>query len=297
VSQWFGKNLVNVINHPSLAIAIRHKYLNVYSNGQSIFRVRQRNGFLVAKTHFKYLPDRARPEYRSFVDGTFDTQGLGFIEKYEGESTLDLLVKNANVYAGAKKKDVHSIIKNNGNVIDTEIAFTTLLERKSEEQAEEETEKARVDRIDIVALEENPRRSVSIVFYEVKTFDDPRIRAEEKAEVLGKLDDYQHTIMQAQSSIITAYRRVCRDLVHLQRPVGKPGKVAPVVEKACCEDVILTVDPKPRLVIVGYDRDQWSGPTWQEHCKKLAAHLGNGRVLGWGEAAKVRLEPNAGQRC
>jgi hypothetical protein len=55
--------------HPDLAIAIRHKTLNVYSKGQSIFQVRSTAGTLVAETHYKYLLDEAKPEYRSFKNG------------------------------------------------------------------------------------------------------------------------------------------------------------------------------------------------------------------------------------
>ena len=115
----------DVREHADLAIAVRDKYLNIYSRGQSIFKVKQRDGTLRAETHYKYLVDRADHEYRAFREGKFDTKGLFFIREYKGRSTLDLLVKNAKVYAGNEKKHVHSIVKKNSNVIDVEIALTT----------------------------------------------------------------------------------------------------------------------------------------------------------------------------
>lgn len=46
---------LDVMQHEDLAIAIRHRCLNIYSKGQSIFEVKARNNALVAKTHFKIL--------------------------------------------------------------------------------------------------------------------------------------------------------------------------------------------------------------------------------------------------
>jgi hypothetical protein len=281
----------DVVKDERLAIAIRYKYLNVYSKGQSIFKITQRDGALLAETHYKYLVDRAKPEYRTFSHLSFDTDQLHFIREYKGKSTLDLLIRNAGVYAGHEKTHVHSILRNNKNIIDVEVAFTTLLERNAEQQAqehaEEEAEKSRVDRIDIVALEEKSVGSISIVFYEVKTFNDPRIRATENAEVIGTLEDYRDAIKRAESNIRTAYAQVCRDLIFLQRPVGGFDRTLdPLIEKAARDDIVLDVDPNPRLVIVDYSKPQWDASNWQTQLEKLKRHLW---VKGWKDGGSVRL--------
>lgn len=282
-----------VVEHPNLAIAVRHKYLNVYANGQSIFKISQKSGTLVAETHYKYLVDRAAPVYRSFSREPntncwkFKTEGLQFIREYEKRSTLEQLIRNAKIYAGDEKKHVHSILKRNSNVIDVEVAFTTLLEGDAQKEPEEDAQKSRVDRIDIVALEEGSGGSIWIVFYEVKTFKDPRIRAKESAEVLSTLKDYREAIERAEGHIKIAYRQVCRDLMALQRPVGKPGKLDPLIEKATSVDV-LNVDPNPRLVIVGYDDPQWKDARWKDQLKKLEDLAC--RVISKGDGADIELD-------
>jgi hypothetical protein len=303
----------DVKEHPRLAIAIRRGYLNVYSNGQSIFKVAMRNGDLSAETHYKYLLDEATPEYRSFRNNEFYTDGLNYIKEYEGRKTLGRLISNANVYAGDEKRKVHAIIRNddNSNVVDLEISFTTQLAEAEAEieaegaeiAAEKEAEKVGIDRIDMAALEENSEGRISIVFYEVKTFADSRLRAIENAEVIGQLKDYELAITpkERKDEIVRHYHALCSDLVHLNRPVGKPGKINSLIERAAKDQNALLVDPKPRLIIVGFQDDQWHG-RWQEHLKKLCTALGkNDRIIGWGDANSVMIGPAklspGGRRC
>jgi hypothetical protein len=278
----------HVTEHKSLAIAVRYKYLNVYSNGQSIFKVTQKSGSLVAETHYKYLLNEATPEYRSFRNNEFATDGLTYIEKYEGKKTLDRLISNANVYAGEEKKLVHDIIsqKNNSNVIDLEVTFTTSEKSQEGPNAEIETEKkiekAGIDRIDMVALEERDQ-SIWIVFYEVKTINDSRLRARENAEVIGQLSDYKRAIEARHDEIVTAYRQVCSDLIRLNRQVGGPGQINALIERVAKDDKkALKIDRDPRLIIVGYKGGYWNSPEWQGHLKKLTDKLGTDRVIGWG---------------
>jgi hypothetical protein len=290
----------DVKKHPDLAIAVRNKYLNVYSNGQSIFKVGTRSGNLWAETHYKYLLSQATPEYRSFRNNKFSTDGLSYIKDYQGPKTLNQLIGNANVYAGDEKKNVHAIIRSpaNSNVIDLEVSFTTQLKSgqggpEAEIEAEKETEKTGIDRIDIVALESKSENLISIVFYEVKTFNDPRLRAEKNAEVIGQLNDYERAICGAgDENIKKAYHQVCCDLVCLDRPVGNPGQISPLIRKAAKDLDIIEVDNKPRLIIVDYERDQWEGRVWQNHLKKLTDEVGINRVIGWGEAGRVKIGPD-----
>ena len=258
----------DVVKHENLAIAIRDKSLNVYSNGQSIFKITETRNVLVAKTHFKYLLDTAEKPYRSFENGKFKTEGLNSIQKYEGKKTLDRLINNAKVYAGNEKKAVHRIIRNNSNVIDVEVAFKTLLGGDEDDEVDE----IRSDRIDVVALEKSPTGSVRIVFYEVKQFADARIRARETAEVVGTLKDYEDAITSAKVDIITGYHHVCRDLQKIGRQVGQPGKIDSLIKKAADDkdNNVLEIDPTLRLVIIGYTKPAWVDPGWQNQLEKIS---------------------------
>ena len=154
----------------------------------------------------------------------------------------------------------------------------------------------------MVALEENSADSISIVFYEVKTFNDPRLRAKRNAAVIGQLDDYeQATVDIGDEKIAKAYHQVRCDLVRLKRSVGGPAEISSLIEKVANDSNILKVNHKPRLIVVDYDIDQWNGAVWQEHLKKLTEVIGIDRVIGWGNAADVKigpeqLKPGAGRR-
>ena len=283
----------DVTEHPKLAIAVRNEYLNVYSNGQSIFKVTVKSGGLVAETHYKYLLDEAKPEYRSFSNGKFVTDGLTYIEEYQSKKTLDRLIRNANVYAGDEKKFVHDIIgqDENSNVIDLEVMFTTPAEKPEPDiEAEKKIEKVGIDRIDMVALEQRDK-SIWIVFYEIKTIDDSRLRARKNAEVLGQLSDYKRAIETRRDKIVRAYAQVCSDLIQLNRPIGKPGKINALIQKVAKDKNILKVECDPRLIIVGYRSAYWDSTEWQGHLKKLTDKVGIHRVIGWREGADVKIGP------
>ena len=123
---------------------------------------------------------------------------------------------------------------------------------ETEMEGEKEADKIGIDRIDMAALEENSNGSISIVFYEVKTFDDSRLRARGNAEVIGQLKDYEQAITHVgDESIVRAYRQVCSDLLNLKRPVGKPGKINSLIERVATiakDRNDLQVDPNLRLI-------------------------------------------------
>ncbi|MGP0087791.1 MAG: hypothetical protein ACLP0B_29865 [Steroidobacteraceae bacterium] len=118
----------DVLSDPSLLIAVRNEYLNVYWHGQSIFKITppDRQGKVKASTHPKYLldPDLSKPV--SFDGKRFLIDGLrrtGFIETYDAE-TLNKLKRSAEPYAGGEKTGVHSIWNGNPAVVDVEIDFS-----------------------------------------------------------------------------------------------------------------------------------------------------------------------------
>jgi glyoxylase-like metal-dependent hydrolase (beta-lactamase superfamily II) len=118
--------------------------------------------------------------------------------------------------------------------------------------------------------------------------DIPIVMGQAAERIMRAAADYQEAIEKAKDHIKTAYRQVCCDLKALQRPVGKPGTLDPLIEKAATDDVVVNVDPNPRLVIVGYDNPQWNDTRWKDQLKKLTDS--GCRVISRGDGADVRLD-------
>ena len=208
-----------------LRIAIRNGYLNFYRLGQSVARVEYLSGELVAYVHYKYVrvepqPGMSKSPYlRLTQNGVFfrDTK----IAIYEGLSTLHDWIKNAEKkHAGIEKKIVDELVEKNNHVIDLEMAIPAWTFPKV------------AVRMDLVAIEKG-----KVVFWEVKTVDDSRIRC--KAEFLA--DKFPHVLEQlshyrvylGQDSHIdqveSAYREAAGLLVKL-RALADENNIGPALK-------------------------------------------------------------------
>lgn len=153
-----------------LRIAIRNGYLNFYRLGQSVARVECVSDELVAYVHYKYVavePLRGMvksPYLRLTGKGIFfrDTR----VAVYEGLSALHEWIADAEKkHAGVEKKIVDELVEKNNHVIDLEMALPAWTLPKV------------AVRMDLVAIENG-----KVVFWEVKTVDDSRIRCKAKFE-------------------------------------------------------------------------------------------------------------------
>jgi hypothetical protein len=274
------------VDDPDLIPAIRNEYVNVYCKGNSLWRIERRaNGFHVF-THFKYM---LRNDPAPYVESTAGADGeLDSLRKnllISSASDLTALKSAARAYASNEKSGVHQIAARNRNVIDLEVAFSTLIRGGEEQPADEEQHS--VSRIDIVALDgrgERPR----LVFYEAKTFDDSRLRSRTgQPEVLAQMARYEELLNDHAPDLAESYRHVCKNLLAIrgfdERWSDRRNLLAKVVELG------LDVETKPFLVIFGYSDADWKSPAWEAQYRVLEKQLGANRVVKAGEARNIKL--------
>lgn len=121
-------------------IAVRGGYLNVYAQGQSVFKIGSSSstgvdssGSPLVELHYKYLLKPSLPAGKEYVrfDGNGFYMGKKELDpakivqtKYIPAETVRELAASARTYSGAEKQGVHEIARRNRSVIDLEIAFT-----------------------------------------------------------------------------------------------------------------------------------------------------------------------------
>ena len=255
------------VKDEALFFAIRNNYINVYYRGNSLLKLerqgRGRNRTIVGKIHHKYLPSRCADEsvYVKIIDGKScfqDTKSLFF-------ENLDVkkLKAAANPCAGAEKTGVYEIICANGNILDTEVGFST--------------PRSYVDFAALVEVEQG----VKIVFFEAKRFTNQELRsggADPKPKVIGQIERYKCLLEKNRHTLIDSYRRVCCNLLCIQGVAKKYPKRHKMIEDIAA-GAKLCIDEEPRLVVFGYDRDQENEDDWKVHREVLEKKLGKCRVL------------------
>lgn len=239
-----------------LFLAIRNGYLNAYVEGQSVLKMKfddlRSPTSLRARIHHKYLDANATGQVYKVFDGSL-VNG----ERYIPKQSFRRWVQRARCYAQPKsagdvrseKQGVAVIAGRNGQVIDVEMALPGPV----------------ADRIDIVALERDGD-SIYIVFYEVKLFSNPALRASNgKPKVLAQLDRYAKWLASdgREAQVTQAYRQACKLLVELRAMQGAEPAHG-VVEAASLNESNLRIDKVPRLIVFGYDGLQTSD-SWTKH--------------------------------
>ena len=250
---WWKK----IVDDPKLFIGIRENYLNVYFNGASLLELEQNAGHLVGKTYCKYLLKRGR--YAKFKNGSLDP--LNSAEFYCNiEVDIADIKKAAARIQGAEKKGVHQIMIDNANVIDTEIAFPGLLNRKQ---------------IDFVALRKE-KNGPKLVFYEAKTFSSSKLRKKppKVPEVIEQIKGYDEILSVREKEIKESYRRVATNIAALSGYATRRN----VLQEA--KEGSFDVCPEVRLVIFGFDGVQKEAANSSDGLfTRLKGILGENRVL------------------
>jgi hypothetical protein len=281
-----------------LHVAVRENYLNVYTNGQSVFKIALDPAApvtqpqLLMSTHYKYLlkpnmPSKQR--YAKFNGKQFLLAGKPAHEAkviqdvYKANETIAELISTACSYSGPEKRGVHSIARQNSHVIDLEVAFSKEREpsdptaiNEDEALADQKT-KSTAPRIDLVALHADGGDQARLVFYEVKRFADARL-AGSKPKVLDQLKKYDHFLTDHQDDITIAYKNVCNILLALSTPSRPVPKL--IAETALRRKIV--VDPVCRLVIFGYYASQ------QKRIKELESLLPD-RIIARGSTKGLKL--------
>jgi len=251
---WFA----DVLRDHDLILGIRKNYVNVYEQGQSLFKI-ERNagkGSLKFSTHPKYLvdPDLYKPV--SFDGSNFRVHELKpLIREYTGPKTLAQLKRAAKLYRGDEKHGVHHIVRANPNVVDTEIAFSRETGAESE---------AYVPRIDLACFED-VNGSIRLRFWEAKLYGNNEIRADGDTlpPVVEQVSRYQKLVEKHRKELVESYRVVARNLVAIAQWADGQRTVGELVERvARGEDFVIDEPPVVGLVVFGYDGAQKVNARW-----------------------------------
>jgi hypothetical protein len=203
-----------------LRLAIRNGYLNFYRLGQSVARVYCVSGELVAEVHDKYVLDEPPPGMSKSPYLRLTKDGVSFrdtlVAAYEGRSTLLqwIAVAGGEEYAGDEKSIVDELVEKNDHVVDLEMALPAWALSKA------------AVRMDLVAIEDG-----KVVFWEVKTVNDGRIRCRAEFEedksphVLKQLSNYRVFLEQDWhvEQVESAYRNAAKLLVKLRALADEIG--------------------------------------------------------------------------
>ncbi len=260
-----------IADDPSLFIAIRDEYLNVYWKGNSLLRLWMQGNALAGAVHYKYLlrPEAKTTPYLQIEDGRFRLENPTDFFLDDVTDIADLR-RAADVFAGEEKTGVHQIVMSNPNIIDVEVAFG----------AEDEQSGAQVaQRIDFAALRHG-KVGAELAFFEAKTFANPEIRASGRAvPVFGQLKRYRQFLDGAQADLTSSYRKVCGNLLSLYGVSKKFSALHSVFRDISEGASDLRISNDVRLVVFGYDRDPARGAIWAKHREKLQATLGHNLLL------------------
>jgi hypothetical protein len=236
----------DVVADPSLIIAVRNEYLNVYWQGQSIFKVTFFDGQVSASTHPKYLLDPDISGQVSLTGSKFDLEKFEtemFVRSYEPGKTLAKFKKAAGLYSGLEKKGVHAIAMSNPSLIDVEIAL----------RANELTDVGTLPRIDLAVFEPS-ENGVNLVFWEAKTFSNPEVRSD---AIVGQIKKYQAVVAAARSQIEDSYKCVARNLVRLSGMGCGHRQLSDGIRAVASDRSSLVVsEANIGLIVYGFDADQ-----------------------------------------
>lgn len=248
-----------LVNDKDVFVAIRRNSVNAYYRGCSLLKLDWRSGAIEGSTHYKYLlnPSYSSP-YLKIVDGRAelpqDPNDL-FIRSVD---SLNDLKKAAQPFAGEEKSGVHDILGSNANILDVEIAFGADDRNPSS------------PRVDFAALR-NRNDTMELVFFEAKHFDNKELRASDDAipKAVDQIEIYSRRLAENNDEIASSYRQVCENLVSLKgMPTRYPVRHG-TVEAIADGSKPLSVDPKPVLIVFGFDADQRDGCNWRFHREKL----------------------------
>ncbi|MBR1129505.1 hypothetical protein [Bradyrhizobium iriomotense] len=262
----------DVLADKSLIIGVRDEYLNVYWQGQSIFKVSFRGGKVTASTHEKYLLNPDLRDQVSLVEGKFafgEAEPRMLTRKYEGVETLAKLKRAASLYSGREKEGVHEIATSNLSVVDVEIAINASgvpgVERN-------------LPRMDLANFE-TTANGVDLVFWEAKTFSNPEL---ENGKIAGQIKDYRTVIDLHKTEIDDSYRWVAKNLADMAQWSNPRRNVAAAISAVADGAKLNVSSANVGLLVYDFtadqrDREDKSGKTLKERVTESLAKVGVGQ--------------------
>ncbi|HYD86257.1 MAG TPA: hypothetical protein VEA80_02170 [Vitreimonas sp.] len=274
----------DLLEDEDVFIAVRGNYLNAYFQGCSLAKITFEQGEVCTSTHYKYLLRSIRSPYIKAKAGKFQypdawkDPGSVFAQ---GLHERDTLKAAAEVYSRGTEREFVSnvitskVIKDLGNVIDVEIAFSV--------PSTGDTDDATTPRIDLAALERTSD-GVQLVMYEAKLFQNQELRSgSEQVPVLGQIAQYEAVLREHHDDVRRSYLNTARIVLAIDGlPVPRKLWARRIVEN----EQSFSVSPKARLIIGNFDNDQKHGKAWKPHREKLERNIGASRIFA-AKAAKT----------
>lgn len=266
------------VDDEDVFLAIHDNNVDAYYRGCLLISLSWRRPTcdFVGKIHYKYLlrPDLDNKYITVKEDGKValpDDTTSWFLNDLSDIGNLKRAVRR---YAGDEKKGVHDVVKANANILDVEIAFGGRA------------------RLDFAALQ-NSGEGVMIVFFEAKHFDNTELRARnDEPKVVKQIETYSLELVRNGDAIISAYRRVCSNLLSLDGVADRYREHHTMLRSVVDGSRKLTIDESPVLLVFGFDGDQKDGKSWKPHRKKLEEQLG-GRVRFKGDSGNFKIGVSA----
>lgn len=270
---WFW----DILQDSELILGIREEYMNVYVDGQSLFKIAwdSKNKKINVTTHPKYLVDPALRKPVAFVGEQFDIKSIkAFAESYVGKATLKRMKKAARIYSGIEKKGVQKVVHANADVVDLEIALSMTADREetSEDAGADDSKTARgsAKRIDIACFEEIDGE-IHLCFWEAKDYGNAELWAsgDTLPPVVHQVSGYEKLIKEHLLEIMKSYRTVAKNLVCLAE-MGRVHKLGKLLTQVA-NDAEFLIDTPARVgvVLFGFDTAQRGDDRHKLMLKKL----------------------------
>jgi len=229
---WWRK----IVDDKDVFILIRNNEIRVQANGGLLLQVNQNSkGNIICKTHEEFLS--LRSEKKPYI--VLEETTSGPIQRVEGLVGLVkhyTKIKNRiNIFTGKERQAVQYLANNVLQIIDIEIGF--------EGELKQDARKKSVPRIDMAAITDKG----TVVFFEVKLFDNPEIRSKRIPPVVGQLSKYRKILHQKGDEIINAYQEQLNIYDQLD---GKFFK------KRSRRIKNLSLYPYARLIVTDFDASQ-----------------------------------------
>jgi hypothetical protein len=276
----------DVLADPSLFIGVRDEYLNVYWQGQSIFKVSFKGGKVTASTHEKYLLNPDLKDQVSLIEGKFtfgNAEERMLTRAYEGPKTLARLKKAASLYSGREKEGVHEIATSDLSAVDVEIAINAISLAHVEKD---------LPRMDLASLERG-KDGVDLVFWEAKTFDNPELESD---KIVDQIRAYRAVVDADQADIAESYAWIAKNLSDMAKWSNGVRGVAPAINDAATGARINVSSSNIGLLVYDFtahqrDRKGGDGKTLHETLTESFTRngLGTDRFRFKGKAKGLRI--------
>lgn len=217
-------------------ILIRNNSLRVQANGGLLMEINQ-NGQsdVTCKMHEDFLS--LRSERNPYVIlGQNSTSPIERVEGLNGfAKNYSKIKRRISIFTGKERQAVQYLANNIRQIVDVEIGF--------EGDLKENAKRKSVPRIDMALINDDG----TLVFYEVKLFDNGEIHSQQTPRVVDQLLKYRQLLSKYGKEIIDGYAQQLNTYKQLK------GKF---FENRARKIDKITLYPETRLIITGFDASQ-----------------------------------------